>query len=468
MLTSKELAPLSFSRDASFGWIYRPDRSCYTIPGSPPVCKTITSHPPGTDGGNQSLEVAVGVDVTATFGVELVSDSHILVRTSENNPFEETWAWGNVRVVGKFDLRAEAFLSVRYAPDPLEVVSKTCIPGLCWGAKIAGVGVSLGVSLGVSTRLEVTFDARLTFTYGRYVSSDGQIRTHIIRDTSESSGYKFELERTGFNTLIESGTEPALTFQIDASVSASIIPEIEVGVFGNGNILNVISLQAEVAAVAKIDFNLRADLRVRTVLSSGSANPLSALPSCSEGAAIVSINTPAPACCSISAYPPYCNDICKSPHDLKFKLVASGTLYVFVKFAYNVAFGPFNDAKNFLRYLVISDPPLTQDERPLLTMSIRIFSLCYSLPGAAEDPSPSLPPSPPSLPSPSPPPPCPSLPPPPQPQRPPPPPQPPLAPCAATCSGYNCDYWITRSLTSNHTFTCDELTRNYGCDCAGC
>ena len=56
------------------------------------------------------------------------ADIHVLIRTTNTDPFAESWAWGDLSLVGKVDINANA--SARYSQTigPKKILGLICPP----------------------------------------------------------------------------------------------------------------------------------------------------------------------------------------------------------------------------------------------------------------------------------------------------------------------------------------------------
>lgn len=60
--------------------------------------------------------------------VKMKADIHVLIRTTNTDPFAESWAWGDLSLVGKVDINANA--SARYSQTigPKKILGLICPP----------------------------------------------------------------------------------------------------------------------------------------------------------------------------------------------------------------------------------------------------------------------------------------------------------------------------------------------------
>ena len=143
-------------------------------------------------------------------GVTVEGNSHIVVRTSNHLPFQEVWANGHLEIVGTLDFLARVWASYEYAPEEWTLVDKVCISPLCVGAKVAGVGVTLGISVGVAASFSFNFNAELTLKYDRKLTVEGTAAGHAL-NTGGLTDYQFSKVVDGFEPVMTCVLLPART-----------------------------------------------------------------------------------------------------------------------------------------------------------------------------------------------------------------------------------------------------------------
>lgn len=266
--------------------------------------------------GAYSSSPTGGIEITTSATLTASADAHVLIRTSNSNPFEEAWSYGTVTFRYTFDFLARAWAKGSWTTNPFALLPRTCLPPLCFGGTIAGVGVSFGVSFGLQAQLEADFDAELRVEYSRRVKFVGTILAHTRGSQIKSKTV------TGFQPEHENGPEnaeprpPAVTLTIAASATASLIPEVHVGLYGSAD-FRIIALSFEAAAWVKPKLSFRLGFAFRAAL--GTTNVLPALPSGGSCDAF-SWGGARADCCSGSGLPPICNNQCSSVHDTKIDL----------------------------------------------------------------------------------------------------------------------------------------------------
>jgi len=304
---------------------------------------------------------------------------HVLVRTTNYNPFDETWSWGSLNLRGNVDVEAEAYVSASRTLDPVQVLSLGCVPGLCIGAKVASIDVFLGVLADLWVGAEGTFDATAILTYQRNMDISGTFAHHTRQ------GATIQNVLSGFDPSAQQGSPatPQVRLDIDANALVRVIPRIYTGVFVS------LSTSAEAEAYIKIEAQLalRAYFNFRTAIAT--INYLTAIDHTTQ--------------CTTALIG--CSSQCSANHDVHLGFQLSAVVYGAYKFYIQTTF-PLFGSVNFG-----SSQEIALSPSPHFSYSKWIGSFCYYL----FPPSPSPPP-----PSPSPPPPHPS--PPPRPPSPSPPP----------------------------------------------
>ena len=154
-----------------------------------------------------------------------------------------------------------------------------CFFPLCFGAKIAGIGVAIGIVPSIGARLRVEATGELELKYQRDVVVEGKFAGHALRASGvnynlnkEISGFKPQImcDRTQRARLVASlhtrrgptlrpsihtvhtsvrtsvstaarpsarrpfdgAGEPELSLEVDALVQLAIVPHLKVGLFG--------------------------------------------------------------------------------------------------------------------------------------------------------------------------------------------------------------------------------------------
>jgi len=133
--------------------------------------------------GDTSLGLRVQcMDCHMSIGAEV----HVLVRTSDWNPFEETWSWGKLGLEANLQIEAEAWLSWTPSPAEQSLVDEVC--ALCVSLGLAGTGVQTGLKFQLEGIATAGFDARAKFTYARKRTAEGVIAMHTIGDSGRGRG----------------------------------------------------------------------------------------------------------------------------------------------------------------------------------------------------------------------------------------------------------------------------------------
>ena len=415
--------------------------------------------------------------MTATAGVELrcrdcgvfsTASTHMLIRTSDTNPFEEAWVWGNVSITALIDFMARGWLELTYESQVFPLVSRLCVPPMCWGGSFAGIQVNMGVAFGLNAQVAADFRAQLTLTYIEGYTLSGSVQSHGVRRSDGE--FDMTVIKVGFDEpqRMSSPQPPALAVEVEASATAWIIPEIFIGLFGGVDSgLITVSAEASVMITKKLGARVGFQFQAAVSTTDGWSVGLDALPSSDQTECAllgglqnqldgfdfdnVTFSCGSDGC----SYPPYCNGFCRTSHDTQLDISLLGELTVMMKLNASVGFGSWrSDPFDFTRYLNTSGR-LQIERVPLLNWHLHVTSVCGNLTETVS--SPPISPPPPALPSPSPPPPRPS---------PPPPVLPPSSPvpCPSTCIYYgsNCDSW------AGYGYSCSMLSSQFSCDCSGC
>ena len=128
-------------------------------------------------------------------GIELKGGVHILVRTSNINPFEEAWVYATSTIKAKIDFKAVLEASYEYEMEK-DVIPDLCQLPVCIGGKLAGVGIQLGLVPSLKATLSLNFDAKLTLEYRREMDVTGLVAGHALR--GEGLHYEFSKDVQGF------------------------------------------------------------------------------------------------------------------------------------------------------------------------------------------------------------------------------------------------------------------------------
>jgi hypothetical protein len=85
--------------------------------------------------------------------LQATGDIHMLIRTTNFNPFEETWITGDIELNTFVNLFARAFAQFKYDTPTFDLLPSICAPGVCYGGQMAGVEIKLGAYIGLGLSL---------------------------------------------------------------------------------------------------------------------------------------------------------------------------------------------------------------------------------------------------------------------------------------------------------------------------
>ena len=299
-------------------------------------------------------------------------DIHVLLRTSAYNPFDETWSWGSLSMTGNVNVEAQAYVSTSRTLGPFQVLPRSCIPGLCLTARVAGIDLMLGVMADLWVGARATFDATATLTYARTLSSSGTLAHHTKRGD------------TLINTLNgfvpgapqdSSPTSPQLRLNIDATARVHVTPRFYAGFFLSATS----SLQAEAFVKVEVQLSLSAQFNFRSAIGTSNYFParnsapvalLSLLPPVGESPPPAPAPAGSPQTCANALIG--CSSACSGNHDthLGFQLSVTvyGTYRIYVQasfFGFSLTLGTSSEVRI--------------NPYPFFTFNRYIGSFCYYL-----------------------------------------------------------------------------------------
>ena len=198
--------------------------------------------------GDTSLGLRVQcMDCHMSIGAEV----HVLVRTTDYNPFEETWSWGKLGLEANLQIEAEAWLAWTPSPAEQTLVPEVC--ALCVSLGLAGTGVETGLKFQLEGIATAGFDARAKFTYARKRTAEGVIAMHTIGDST----FKTDMGGFDFQDSNQDDTTPAtLDISVKAHASVTLRPIFTLGLWADVNVLGL-TIDAE------FYFKMWADLEAR-------------------------------------------------------------------------------------------------------------------------------------------------------------------------------------------------------------
>jgi hypothetical protein len=292
----------------------------------------------------QSTKASMGAKVGVEFGCrdcvfDVTGDVHILARTSEYNPFEELWIYGDLAATAKVNLFARAYSQMNYQSPVWPLFDAICAPGVCYKAKLAGVDFKVGAYVALNISFDASFDAEIEWTYDRVYSVPGQVEAHAIRDIDNYKlNYKRSYKVVGFDKLLVTapdGSEPkspSITFNVDAAANLHILPSIKIGMFADasgatttayGGLAASLGAKGEVEIavkmVARATFKFRAAFgpKMNFIMPMPRNDDCTALSTYLGGE-----SAPAdwgPTCCANGTMP-YCWGVCSERHDTQFNI----------------------------------------------------------------------------------------------------------------------------------------------------
>ena len=195
--------------------------------------------------GNAGLNTGLRVKCVDCH-IDGTGDVHVLLRTTDYNPFDETWTWGDLSsLTFAANVEVEAYFAGSLTHSRT-VLDKACIPGLCLGGRIAGIQLYLGVFAELSLSAEVNYEVAAALAFERSVTLPN------LRLAYHTRGAAILQDDVTVNaSLISSGpdpTAPQIQLNIDATAKVSLIPRFFAGLF------------ASISSVAQAEAYLRVEV----------------------------------------------------------------------------------------------------------------------------------------------------------------------------------------------------------------
>jgi hypothetical protein len=200
-----------------------------------------------------SIDASSNIDFTCTdCSISGKSSVHVVIRTTNVNPFAETWIWGNVEnlvVDMKLAIEARAAVSGRCTTIQDD---KYCLPGLCYGINVASLRLQVGVFIDLWTRAVLDVHTSISYSANSKFRTSGSGYQHYIGGEFQDAKFTgFEIENLDDNA-------PEQTFDMTVSVDASLAvwPAFYFGIFASK------SDWSSAHAYLQLDMYLAARLRI--------------------------------------------------------------------------------------------------------------------------------------------------------------------------------------------------------------
>ena len=188
-------------------------------------------------------------------GITGQGNLHVLVRTSETNPFQEAWAWGDVSLDASVKVVAEAKTDLKWESQDIAILEPLCLTGICVGSSIAGVGASLGLMAGLKASAEADFSAKATIEYERTLKVKGNLMFH----TRSNEILQDELKGFELQAQVQEVKKSSIRFDLEATVKATLSPLLYVGLIAStGNTFALASAKAEFYIKAELGLTVEA------------------------------------------------------------------------------------------------------------------------------------------------------------------------------------------------------------------
>lgn len=128
------------------------------------------------------------------------ADVHIIARTGQINPFQETWSWGTLDIEVGVSVVARATFG-REWQWPLMTTSRRCF--LCLGVSIGNVPIQVGLQLEAGIIAEAKFHVAATLEFSRKGRISGPLNMHTynrrILGTQRVPQFGIRLDETTLN-----------------------------------------------------------------------------------------------------------------------------------------------------------------------------------------------------------------------------------------------------------------------------
>lgn len=202
-------------------------------------------------------------------GVEGSAQTHIYLKTSDYNPFQETWAWGYIDIAGTGKFSTTVTYEYEYEWARETVVNRLCLPMLCDEREIAGVKIELGIlfRLDYSAALRFTAAATVSMNDGPRTKAYAAFSLHtqdanILRNETEMKVE--DLESLSKLLNYNSYSLDHLSFQ--SSLAMRLHPMFYCGIFSTGRF--------ESSAFIMVEPTLNYELSVKNVIIGENLQPL--------------------------------------------------------------------------------------------------------------------------------------------------------------------------------------------------
>jgi len=302
--------------------------------------------------------------------INIEGNTHVLIRTSEINPFTEAWIAGDVDVVTKIGMMAKL---KGKAKGEASFVNKQdmCTTPICLPAMLGGVGVNMGARWGIEGAVRAEFEAALELKYDREFNTKGSFQVHW--------GEGFQIKSSDFSNLktTEKGSKiEKLKYEVTAKAVAAIDlkPKLQFGLWASAYV-------ADICAYAELAMELSPTLTAQLKYGSDDA-ALDKIPQKKDcdpwEFKFDSKEKPTGdegTCCGETV--PYCNDVCQEKHHLQMDIAVPGamTVKIHAKAKADLGWWGKNSAE-WTRYYQ-KGKGLTNNNQPFLTMLTHLASFCF-------------------------------------------------------------------------------------------
>ena len=211
--------------------------------------------------------------------ITATADVHVLMRTTNVNPLDEVWAWGDLSLLANVDVEISAEVAVDIELPVNEIIDTICVAPVCVGVSVAGVGFHIGLIGRVYGSASWTLNLAATFSYQRTMSTSGSLALHTKGATilyKNMAGFGPSPPPDGaasqpaqltldLDTTSKIGLNPALLIGVFSSLTVNVGPALEGIIDAGGDAVDA-GFGAEAFICADLTLELTAHFSLRTAI----------------------------------------------------------------------------------------------------------------------------------------------------------------------------------------------------------
>ena len=200
----------------------------FPVPASVNFGKSRTGKVPS--GKTCNIPAQSSIDFTCKdCSVKGSSDVHVVIKTTDKNPFAESWIWGDVKDL-TMDMNLLFKVQQKIKGECTTVLKeKFCFPGLCAEIGVAGIRMYVGIFIDLWSKAILDWQTNIEYNTDSKFKTSGTGFQHLLAGTMKSSEYNgFEIKR-----VEDSAPKEIFSASVNGHGTFAFWPSLYFGVFAS-------------------------------------------------------------------------------------------------------------------------------------------------------------------------------------------------------------------------------------------